>query len=201
MEHTSQALESRRTSDDDRRPTSITDLFDRWSQQGEDVLDELLPRLHDELRRLAASYLSRERPGHTLQPTALVNEAFLRLLGSDFQPNDRKHFFALAARLMRRVLVDHARRYQAGRRFSPGERLTLDPNLLETAHASVDVLDLHRSLDAFAKVSPRAARVVELRYFGGLTLQEIGALLEVAPATVTRDWKAARLWLRRELAG
>lgn len=185
---------------DDRRSASVTELFERWSHDGEDVLDQLLPRLQDELRRLAASYLSRERPGHTLQPTALVNEAFLRLAGSDVQPKDRKHFFSLAARLMRRVLVDHARRYQAGRRFAPQGRVTLDPALFETSRDPIDVLDLHRSLESFAEVAPRASRVVELRYFGGLTLEEIGEVLEVSTATAVRDWSAARLWLRRELS-
>jgi len=185
---------------DDLRSASVTELFERWNRDGEDVLEELLPRLHDELHRLAASYLSRERPGHTLQPTALINEAYLRLFDSELQPNDRHHFFSLAARLMRRVLVDHARRYQAGRRFSPADRLTLDASLIESAREPVGVLDLHRSLEAFAEVSPRAARVVELRYFGGLTLDEIGDLLEISPATAARDWSAARVWLRRELS-
>jgi RNA polymerase sigma factor (TIGR02999 family) len=187
------------------RSPSITELFELWGkvgqagEDGEAVLEELVPRLYEELHRLASSYLSRERPGHTLQPTALVNEAFLRLFGSAVQPKDRQHFFALAARLMRRVLVDHARRYRAGRRFSPERRLTLDPEGFEAAQAPVDVLDLHRALEGFAEVSPRAARVVELRYFGGLTLDEIGEVLEVSPATAARDWTAARLWLQREL--
>lgn len=184
----------------DRRTASVTELFERWNRGGEEVLDELLPRLHGELRKVAAAYLSRERAGHTLQPTALINEAFVRLLGSEVLPSDRQHFFSLAARLMRRVLVDHARRYRAGRRFAPADRLTLDPALFEIEREPVDVLDLHRALESFAEVSPRAARLVELRYFGGLTLDEIAGLLEISPATAARDWGAARVWLRRELS-
>ncbi len=181
-------------------PLPTTQLFAGWRRGDEGALEELVARLYDELRSLAAAHLAREREGHTLQPTAVVHEALLRLLGSAVRPNDRHHFFALASRTMRRVLVDHARRYQADRRFAPADRVTLDSAVGEAPSGAVDVLDLHRALDELALLAPRAARVVELMVFGGLTRLEAAEVLEVGTSTVDRDWKAARLWLRRAIA-
>lgn len=182
-------------------PGPVTRLFSRWRAGDEDAASELLPRVYDELRRLAETYLRRERGGHTLQPTELVNEAFLRLLGTDVEAVDRTHFFALAARAMRRILVDHARRLQAGKRFAPEDRVTLGTRGTPAAGSEVDVLDLHRALERFARIAPRPAQLVELRYFGGLTNPEAAEVLEVSKATVERDWKSARVWLYQELAG
>jgi RNA polymerase sigma factor (TIGR02999 family) len=177
-----------------------TTLFERWRSGDEGALEELLPQVYDELRRLARTYLSQERRGHTLQPTSVVNEALVRLLGSDVRPNDRRHFFALAASTMRRVLVDHARKYQAERRFSPSDRVTLDGGELRPSNDPVDVLDLHRGLKSLAQVSERAAKVMQLMYFGGLTRAEVAEVLGIGSSTVDRDWSAARLWLRRSLS-
>ncbi len=178
-----------------------THLFSHWRAHDQQSTTELLPRLYVELRRIAGSYLSRERTGHTLQPTELVNEAFLRLIGTGVEPSDRNHFFALAARSMRRILVDHARRHQAGKRFAPEARVTLGAEMGSTPREEVDVIALHQALERFAEVAPRPAQLVEMRYFGGLTNPEAAEVLEVSLATVERDWKAARLWLRRQLEG
>ena len=183
-----------------RSPGHVTRLFSRWRAGDEDAAAELLPRVYDELRRLADSYLRRERSGHTLQATELVNEAFLRLLGAGIEALDRTHFFALAARAMRRILVDHARRQRAGKRIAPEDRVTLVTDVDVTPGGEVDVLDLHRALEKFAEIAPRPARLVELRYFGGLTLPEAAQVLGASRATVARDWNAARVWLSGELA-
>ena len=180
-------------------PGHVTRLFSRWRAGDEDAAAELLPRVYDELRRLADSYLRRERAGHTLQATELVNEAFLRLLGTDVEALDRTHFFALAARSMRRILVDHARRQQAGKRIPPEERVTLVTEVDATPGSEVDVLDLNRALERFAEIAPRPAQLVELRYFGGLTLPEAAEVLDISRATAARDWKVARVWLVGEL--
>jgi RNA polymerase sigma factor (TIGR02999 family) len=129
----------------------VTRLFSRWREGDEDAATELLPQVDDELRRLAGSYLGRERRGHTLQPTELVNEAFLRLLGSDVEALDRTHFFALAAGVIRRILVDRAHRKQAGKRFAPEDRVTMCTNITPGAEEAHDVLDLHRALERFTK--------------------------------------------------
>jgi RNA polymerase sigma factor (TIGR02999 family) len=185
------------TGNDDSTPT--TQLLENWRRGDEGAVDELVTRLYDELRSLAALQLARERAGHTLQPTAVVHEALLRLLGSELRPHDRHHFFALASRTMRRVLVDHARRYRADRRYSPSDRVTLDSSIEDPRTSAVDVLDLHRALGELAELAPRAAQVVELMVFGGLTRLEVAEVLDVGPSTVDRDWKAARLWLRRAI--
>lgn len=177
-------------------------LLARWRDGDEQALDELVPVVYGELRALAAHYLKGERAGHTLQPTSLVNEAFVRLLGSArVRPQDRTHFFALAARTMRRVLVDHARRRQAEKRPSPEDRLTLQTALAGGGAPEIDLLDLHEALERLAGIHPRQARLVELRYFGGLSSREAALALEVSLATVERDWQVARLWLADRLGG
>lgn len=163
------------------------------------AVDRLTPTLYSELRNLAGSYLKRERQGHTLQPTELVHEAFLRLVDSD-SANDRNHFFALTAGTMRRVLVDHARKRQSVKRGSGGQQVTLSTALISTEGAHAEILDMDRALEKLAAVDPQAARLVELRYFGGLTCEEAAEVMDVSITTVERKWRAARTWLRRELA-
>lgn len=178
---------------------AVTRLFSRWRAGDEASAEQLMPQIYGELRGLAGSYLRRERQGHTLQPTELVNEAFVRLLGSEVEPNDRTHFFALAAQAMRRILVDHARRRRAAKRPDSGDRITLGAGLGPAPGQEVDVLELHDALERLAAVAPRAAKLVELRYFAGLDNREAAEVLEISMTTLDRDRKLARVWLRREL--
>ncbi|MBL8309254.1 MAG: sigma-70 family RNA polymerase sigma factor [Burkholderiales bacterium] len=168
------------------------------------ALDRIYPLVYEELRRVARSHLSRERPGHTLQPTALVNEVYLRLCAQhDADWSSRAYVFGLAATMMRRILVNHARDSAAKKRGAGVTMLTLsdaDGLAIVDAHDSVDVLAIHEALDALAQLDSRQARVVELKFFGGLEIDEIATLLEVSSATVRRDWTMAKLWLGRELA-
>jgi RNA polymerase sigma factor (TIGR02999 family) len=183
-------------------PANVTQLLKEWTGGDRAALDRLMPVVYDELRRLAGSYLGRERSDHTLQPTALVNEAFLRLVDQKrIQWQGRAHFLALAATLMRQLLISHARKHRAAKRGSGGPRLTLLEGDLAVEARDVDLLDLDRALSALAVLDARQARVVELRYFGGMTVEETAAVLEVSPATVKLDWSLARAWLLRELKG
>ena len=188
----------------------VTDTFLRWRSGDASALDDLLPRVYDELRALADAYMRRERAGHTLQPTALVHEAFLRLLrlppGS---VQNRVHFFALAAQAMRRILADHARRHRAAKRGGNAVRVPLEVieggagGVAAAAGGTQDVAadDLDAALEDLAKLDERQARVVELRFFGGLSIEETAEVLGVSAATVKRDWLVARAWLHRELRG
>jgi RNA polymerase sigma factor (TIGR02999 family) len=161
----------------------------------------LLPLVYDELRRLAAQYLSRERSDHTLQPTALVHEAFLRLVDQTQATwQDRAHFFRTAARAMRRILVDHARAHSADKRGGLARRLSLEEAAIEPAERATDLLALDEALQSLAKMDERKARVVELRFFGGLSVDETAEVLDVHRATVLRDWEVAKLWLYREIS-
>ncbi|MCG8461751.1 MAG: ECF-type sigma factor [Holophagales bacterium] len=186
---------------DPTSPGYVTRLFSRWLAGDEEAVDELLPRIYEELRRLADSYLFRDRAGLTLEPTELVHEVFLRLLGSDAEAVNRVHFFALAAQVMRRLLVDRARRQNADKRFAPRDRVTLHTGAAIGGGPEVDVLDLHRALATLAEIAPRPARLVELRFFGGLTLPEAAQVAGISRATAARDWEAARIWLSGELDG
>jgi RNA polymerase sigma factor (TIGR02999 family) len=162
-----------------------------------------MPQVYDELRRLAAGYLRRERPGQTLQATALVHEAFLRLSKEKAQPwKNRTHFLAIAALSMRQILVQRARARHADKRGGGAERITLDESHLAgaaTGAPGIDVLVLDAALERLAQLDPQQARIVELRYFGGLTVEEAAEALDISPATVKRHWTLARAWLRREL--
>ncbi len=182
---------------DSETPGEVTRLLDRWRTGDTEAFDRLLPRVYDELRMLAGRCMTRERPGHTLQATALVHEAYFRLTGKRrAQVMDRAHFFAVAAQAMRRVLLDHARRQQAGKRNGTVETITLD-HLPEPAPRPVlDVVMLDRALSALAEIDDRQARVVELRYLAGLTIDETAEVLDVSPSTVERLWRVARLWLK-----
>jgi RNA polymerase sigma factor (TIGR02999 family) len=157
--------------------------------------------VYDELRRRAAAHLRRERPGHTLQPTALVNEAYLRLVGQRAAWKSRGQFFGVAAEIMRRILVDRARARRAAKRSGQWSRVSLDPALTVAPQDAVDVLDLDAALTRLAALDPRKSRIAELRFFAGLSLEETGDTLGVSLATVERDWQAARAWLFKELSG
>ena len=176
----------------------ITRWLERWQEGDEKAFDQLVPLVYRELRALAVKQFRAEGTGHTLQPTALVHEAYVKLMGQDpGRVGNRVHFFALAAKAMRQVLVDHARRKAASKRAGDQLRVTLT-NAFDPAQgeeAPVDALDLHNALRRLAKIQPRAAQVVELRYFGGLTLDQTAEIVGVTPKTVTRDWNTARLWL------
>lgn len=178
---------------------NVTELLRVWGRGDSSALDQLLPVVYDELRRQAARHLRRERGGHTLQPTALVHEAFLRLVNQkNVEWQNRAHFFGIAARLMRRVLVDHARERLAGKRGG-GIRLTLDEKMVASDERGIDFLALDEALMKLAALDERQSRVVELRFFSGLNVEETAGVLEVSPATVKLDWSMAKAWLRREL--
>lgn len=180
------------------RPTS--ELLRDLSAGRPRAADELVPLIYDQLRELAARYLARERPGHTLQPTALVNEVYLRLARDDeIGWRGRAQFLALAARQIRKILIDHARQRDAAKRGGNLNRVTLHDAAAPTDASEVDMLALDDAMERLAARSERQARVVELRYFGGLTVEESAEVLGVSPATVKDDWAVARAWLRREL--
>jgi RNA polymerase sigma factor (TIGR02999 family) len=180
----------------------VTQLLAEWGGGDRAALDRLLPLVFDELRRLAASYLRRERAGHTLQPTALVNEAYLRLVDQEgAQWQNRAHFFGIAANLMRQILVDHARQRSADKRGgSQLQRLSLTQAERLVKQEELDVLALNEALERLAEFDPQQTRIVELKFFGGLTIEETAEVLGVSHATVEREWKLARAWLRRELS-
>lgn len=198
-----------RSADDSRASTlrtsetsspNVTKLLVAWGQGDQQAFDSLMPQVQEELHRIAASYMAAERPGHDLQATALINEAYLRLVDwKDIQWADRAHFFGMAANMMRRVLVDHARRRDRAKRG--GEAIHV--SLIEAAHVttpeSADVLALDEALQRLEALDPRKSRIVEMRFFGGLSLEETAEALNVSVATVRRDWSLARAWLFREL--
>jgi len=181
-------------------PHRVTQLLQRWSGGDSRALDELTPLVYSEVRKLARSYLRRERPNHTLQPTALVNEAYIRLVDQrQVQWQSRAHFFGIAAQMMRRVLVDHARMRQAAKRGSGENDVVLDEALGVSADRSLDLVRLDDALEALAALDARQARIVELRFFGELNIEETAEVVQISPATVKREWAVARTWLRREL--
>jgi len=181
---------------------NITHLLKEWGEGDQQALDELTPLVYEELRQQAARYLRKERPNHSLQATALINEAFLRLIDvKDVQWQNRAHFFAIAANLMRRVLVDHARRRDAEKRGGSQVCLTLDEGLAWANEPDVDLLAIDEALDRLALIDEQQARIVELRFFSGLTVDETATALGISPKTVKRDWSVARAWLKREIGG
>jgi RNA polymerase sigma factor (TIGR02999 family) len=183
-------------------PRSVTGLLLEWGRGDESALERLLPLVHEELRRLAHREMARERAGHTLQTTALVNEAYMRLVDvARVQWQDRAHFFAMSARLMRRILVDHARARGSLKRGGAATRVALDEAIPVAPERAADLVALDDALQALAAVDERKSRVVELRYFGGLSVEETAEAVGVSPETVMRDWKLAKSWLLRELAG
>jgi len=184
-----------------RAPSEVSLLLQGWRNGDSQALDALLPLVYKELRRLARMQLQKERPDHTLQSAALVHEAYLRLIGlNPPQWESRTHFFAIAAQLMRQILVDYARRHRAAKRGGSVCKLSLDDVMAASPGKDLDVVALDDALNTLAKIDPRQSRVVELRFFAGLSLQEISEAMEIAPATVQRDWTAARAWLHREIS-
>jgi RNA polymerase sigma-70 factor, ECF subfamily len=182
------------------RPGDVTRLLLDLSNGRREATDQLLPLVYAELRELAARLLRHERADHTLQPTALVHEAYLRLVDQRVGTwENRAHFLGIAAQAMRRILVDHARRRSATKRR--GARVTLDDAVAPSTGPSVDLLEIDAALSRLAELDPRQAQVVELRFFGGLSVEETAAVLGVGSATVKRDWTVARAWLHRELSG
>ena len=178
----------------------LTGLLAAWGTGDPLALDQLMTVVNGELRRIARRHLRGERPGHTLQPTALVNEAFLRLIEIEtITWQDRAHFFAMAARVMRRILVDSARAHRSHKRGSGAARITFDEARFAAPSRSNDVVALDEALEALARVDARKSQVVELRFFGGLSVKETAALLAVSTDTVTRDWNLAKSWLVREM--
>jgi len=188
---------------DNRNPSAgITELLIAWSDGSREALDDLVPVVYDDLRRLAAGYMQRELAGHPLQPTALVSEAYLRLIDQRrVKWRNRAHFFGVAARMMRRILVDYARRRRAERRGGDWERVTISGlELAANEPNRIDVLALHESLERLAEFDSQQARIVELRYFAGLTIDEAAEVVGVSEATVTREWTIAKAWLRANLS-
>jgi RNA polymerase sigma factor (TIGR02999 family) len=178
----------------------VTELLLAWGDGDVSALDQLIPLVHAELRRIAARYLARERRGHTLQPTALVNELYLRLVDVErVRWQNRAHFLAVAARLMRRVLVDFARSRRYQKRGGGGERVPFHEALVVDVGRGHDLLALDDALDELARVDERQSQIVVMRFFAGLTVEEIAGVLGVSAATVMRDWKLAKSWLLREL--
>jgi len=178
----------------------LTELLLDWQQGDRSALERLTPLVYDELRRIAHSYMQRERNGHTLETTALVNEAYLRLAGQqniDWQ--SRAHFFAVTAQVMRHILIDHARRRQYTKHGGDLQQVDLDEASLMSRERAAELVALDEALDEFAKLDPRKSRVVELRYFGGLSLEETAEVLQISLMTVRRDWRAAKAWLFRRM--
>ena len=182
-------------------PEGVTQLLIDWSKGDQAALDKLMPLVYNELRRLATNYLRRERAGHTLQPTALVNEAYLKLVDQrNAKWQNRAQFFGISAQLMRRILVDHARQHQAAKRGgSQKQRLSITSAEALAQKPEIDLLALNEALDQLSKMDPQQSRIVELKFFGGLSIEETAEVLGVGHATVERDWKMARAWLRRQL--
>ena len=179
----------------------VTQLLHQWTGGSAAALDELLPVVYDELRRRAARYLRHERVNHTLQPTALVNEAYLRLVDQEsVEWKDRGHFFAVAAQAMRRILVDHARQKNREKRGGPGADLQLDDEFeIPTVQRNIDIEALDEALSRLAVIDPRQVQLVELRYFAGLSLEETADAMNISRATAAREWQMAKAWLHREL--
>jgi RNA polymerase sigma factor (TIGR02999 family) len=174
----------------------VTELLQAWSEGNVAARDLLMPLVYEELRRRASAYFRRERPGHTLQPTALVHEAFLRLVDQRrIVWRNRAQFFGVAAEMMRRVLVDHARGNRTAKRSGLLSRVTLDPEIAVTQPVDIDVLDLDAALERLAAFDARKSRIAELRFFGGLSLKEAGEVLNISLTTAERDWQVARAWL------
>lgn len=182
-------------------PGHVTQLLERWGRGDQSALDELTPLVYNELRNVAEAYLRHERPDHTLQATALVNEAYLRLIGRKHgRWEGRKHFYGIAARLMRQVLVEHARRHKAEKRGGGRLNVTLDDFKEVAGTPDTDILAVHEALVQLTTFDAQQARIVELRFFGGLSIEETAETLGVGHATVEREWAMARAWLRNVLS-
>jgi len=181
-------------------PQQVTQLLKQWQEGSNEALEALMPLVYKELKRLAGSYLRRERPDHTLQSAALVNEAYLRLVDQNqTRWQNKAHFYGIAAQMMRRILADHARGHNAAKRGSGMPELELDEAVAQAQGRSVDLLGLEEALQKLEKLDPQQGRIVELRFFSGLSIEDTANVLAISPATVKRDWAAARAWLFREM--
>jgi len=184
------------------RQHEITELLAEWRDGNQSALDELYPLVYNELHRLARRYMSRERRGHTLQTTALINEAYVRLVDQkNVQWANRSHFFAISAQIMRRILIDHARRHAYAKRGGGAQQVSLEEAATITPDQGRELVRLDEALKSLAEMDPRRSQVVELRYFGGLNNEEIASVLHISENTVTRDWNMARAWLYQQLTG
>jgi RNA polymerase sigma factor (TIGR02999 family) len=182
------------------RPQQVTQLLKQWQAGSNEALEALIPLVYKELKRLAASYLRRERPDHTLQSGALVNEAYLRLVDQNqTRWQNKAHFYGIAAQMMRRILADHARSHNAAKRGGGIPELELDEAVARAKTRSVDLVGLEEALQKLEKLDPQQGRIVELRFFSGLSIEDTANVLAISPATVKRDWAAARAWLFREV--
>lgn len=182
-------------------PQNVTQLLIAWNNGDKEALDKLVPIVYDELRRQAARYLRRERPGHTLQTTALIHEAYLRLIDQkSVQWQNRAQFFGIAAQMMRRILVDHARTKHRAKRGGSDIRVSLTNATSVTKDPDLDLVELDEALNRLAEIDPQQSKIVELRFFSGLNVEETAAALQISPATVKRDWKVAKAWLYREIS-
>jgi RNA polymerase sigma-70 factor, ECF subfamily len=185
-----------------RQEHEITQLLAEWREGNQAALDELYPLVYHELHRLARRYMSRERKGHTLQTTALINEAYVRLVDQrNVQWANRSHFFAISAQIMRRILIDHARRYAYAKRGGGARQVSLEETATVVSGDLSEFLRLDEALKSLAELDPRRSQVVELKYFGGLNNDEIAGVLKISKNTVIRDWNMARAWLYRQLTG
>lgn len=178
-------------------PNEVTQLLVAWGNGDQAALDQLMPLVYSELHRLAHRHIKKERPGHTLQTSALLNEAFLRLVDQrDVQWQGRAHFFSIAAQMMRRILVDYARSRRFAKRGGDAQQVSFDEELMVSRQLSADVLQLHDALNELATIDERKSKIVELKFFGGLSIEETAEVLGVSPGTVMRDWTLAKAWLR-----
>jgi RNA polymerase sigma-70 factor (ECF subfamily) len=183
-------------------PQEITQLLLSWNKGDKSALDQLIPLVYPELRRLARIYMGRENSAHTLQTSALINEAYLRLVNQQqLEWQDRAHFFAVSAQIMRHILVDHARRYRCRKRGRGTEHLPLDDMAVVCDERAADLVALDDALNQLASIDARKSQIVELRFFGGLTVEETAEVMKLAPITIMREWRAAKAWLGREVAG
>ena len=181
-------------------PQNVTEMLRNWRNGDREALEKLIPVVYDELRRQAVNYLRRERPGHTLQTTALIHEAYLRLINQqNIEWQNRAHFYAIAARLMRQILVDHARKHQAAKRGGSDIKVPLEEAMAISSERSVDLVALDEALTRLAAIDPQQSRIVELRYFSGLSVEETAEVMAVSSRTVKRDWNVAKAWLRQQI--
>lgn len=181
-------------------PNEVTQLLIDWGNGDQRALAELIPLVQAELRRLARHYMARENPGHSLQTSALINEAYIRLVDQQNVPwQNRAHFFGVAAQVMRHILIDHARRHRYAKRGGGAAKVPLDEAMIANEKRADELVALDDALKTLATLDPRKSQIIELRFFGGLTIQETADVMEISPITVTREWRSAKAWLRREM--
>jgi RNA polymerase sigma-70 factor (ECF subfamily) len=181
-------------------PSQVTNLLIKWGDGDKAALDQLIPLVHSELRRIARRYMGRQSPGHTLETSALINEAYLRLVDQQrVEWKDRAHFFAASAQIMRNILIDHARKYRYAKRGAGARKVELDEAAALPEQRAAEFVALDDALNELANVDPRKSQIVELRFFGGLNIDETAEVMKISPATVQREWRAARAWLQRAM--